>query len=123
MPGATVIFLRSEDWGARWLAVSTALTAAALGQRVRLALFEAPLRGWAEGRFDEGAPAQATPGRGASLRGMLEEAAVALDLRVVACDTALRLAGLDPGAAALGLAVTTLPALWAEAAAGRLLTF
>jgi hypothetical protein len=123
MPGATVIFLRSEAWDARWLAVSTALTAAAHGGRVRLALFEAPLRAWVEGRFDEGAPPPAARAGAGGLEAMVREAAQALDLRVVACDTAVRLSGVDPAAAAACLAVTTLPALWAEAGPGRLLSF
>jgi hypothetical protein len=120
---ATVIFLRGADWGARWLAVATALTAAAHGERVRLALFEGPLRAWVEGRFDEGASPEAARAGAAGLTALVEEAALALDLRVVACDTAVRLCGLDPIAAAGRLKVTTLPALWAEAGPGRLLAF
>ncbi|HEX7488479.1 MAG TPA: hypothetical protein VF341_06215, partial [Anaeromyxobacteraceae bacterium] len=51
-----VIFLRSEGWEARHLAVSLAITAAAFGDEVHLALFGEALRAYASGRFAEGAP-------------------------------------------------------------------
>jgi len=118
-----IIFLRAADWPTRWLAVSTALTAAAHGERVQLALFGEPLEAFLAGRFDEGAPASAAPARVGSLTTMLLEGAAALGLRLVACDTALRLAGLDPEAARARVEVTSLPALWRDAREGRLLSF
>lgn len=123
MSGQTIIFLRAGDWPARWLAVSTALTAAAHGERVQLALFGEPLDAWLSGRFDEGAPAAAAAARVGSLAAMLAEAQAALGLRVVACDTAVRLAGLAPEEARTRLEITSLPALWREAGQGRLLSF
>jgi peroxiredoxin family protein len=96
------------------------VTAAALGERVVVALFFEPLRLWAEGRFDEGTPPEATAARVTSLREALEEARRELGVELVACDTAVRLVGLDP--AALGGVldgVTTLPQLWQAGRDGR----
>jgi len=118
---ALLVILRSEGWEARWLATSLALTAAAHGDRVVLALFEGPLRAFVEGRFDEGAPPGAVPSRVGSLAAMLEEGRRELGLRVVACDTAVRLAGLSAEAAS-ALEVTGLPALWREARGGQVIS-
>jgi len=123
MSGSLVIFLRAADWPTRWLAVSTALTAAAHGDRVQLALFGEPLAAFVAGRFDEGAPASAAGARVGSLAAMLEEGVAALGMRLVACDTALRLAGLEPEEARARVEVTSLPALWRDAREGRLLSF
>lgn len=123
MSGSLVIFLRAPDWPTRWLAVSTALTAAAHGERVQLALFGEPLAAWAAGRFDDGAPEAADAARVGSLAAMLEEGIQALGLRVVACDTAVRLAGLVPEAVRARVEVTSLPSLWRDAREGRLLSF
>jgi len=121
--GQAVIFLRAADWPTRWLAVSTALTAAAHGEKVQLALFGEPLHAFLTGRFDEGAPPAAAGARVGSLAAMLAEGQAALGLRVVACDTALRLAGLAPEEARARLEVTSLPALWRDGSRGRLLSF
>lgn len=123
MSGAVVIFLRGGEWDARWTAVSTALTAAALGESVHLALFGDALRAFASGRFDDGAPAGALA-LGDSLTTSLRDARQSLGLRVVACETAVRLAELDPGAVVPPLdALVSLPALWRLAEGGRLLSF
>ena len=74
------------------------------------------------GRFDEGAPPEAAGARVGSLAAMLEEGARALDLRLVACGTDLRLAGFDPASAAARLEVTSLPELWREAREGRIVS-
>jgi peroxiredoxin family protein len=116
-----VIFLSGAGWEARYQAATLAVTAAALGDPVTVALAFEPLRLWAGGRFDEGAPGTAAAARVASLRDTLEEARRELGLRLVACETAVRLAGLDPAAVrALVDQVTTLPALWREARDGQL---
>lgn len=123
MSGAVVLFVHRGSWEDRYQAATLAVTAAALGERVTLALFFEPLRLWAEGRFDEGTPPEAASARVTSLREALEEARRELGLEVVACDTAVRLAGLDP--AALGGVldrVTTLPQLWQAAREGRAIT-
>ncbi len=115
-----VILLRSADWAARYQAVTLALTAAALGDPVYLALFFGALAAWVEGRFDDGAPPQAAGARVGSLRVSLEEGRRELGLEVVACDTAVRLAGLDPARTAASLdRVVGLPELWRIARAGQ----
>lgn len=122
MSGALVLFVHRGAWEDRYQAATLAVTAAALGERVLVVLFFEPLRLWVDGRFDEGAPPEATSARVASLRETLEEARRELGLEVVACDTAVRLVGLDP--AALGGVldrVTTLPQLWQTAKDGRAL--
>ncbi len=118
--GPFVVLLHRATWPDRYQAVTLAVTAAALGDRVTLALFFEPLRLWAEGRFDEGTPAEAAAARVAPLRDTLEEARRELGLEVVACDTAVRLAGLDPDAARGALdRIVTLPSLWKAARDGR----
>lgn len=115
-----VLFLQRGAWADRYQAVMLAVTAAALGDPVVVALSFEPLRLWVEGRFDEGAPPEAAEARVAPLRETLEEARRELGVEVVACDTALRLAGLDP--ASVGDAidrVASLPALWKSARDGR----
>jgi peroxiredoxin family protein len=118
-----VIFLRSPEWDARHLAVSLAITAAALGDAVHLALFGQPLRDHAAGRFAEGAPPAAAGAGVPPLDATLAEARRDLGVRLVACDTALRLAGLDAQSARPLLdAVVSLPSLWRLAQEGRGLT-
>ena len=119
-----VILLRSGDWAARYQAVTLALTAAAFGDQVHLALFFEALTAWVEGRFDEGAPPEAAAARVGSLAASLDEGRRELGLKVVACDTVVRLAGLDPARAAAALdGVMGLPELWRIARAGQALAF
>ena len=119
-PGPLVVLLHRGGWPDRYQAVTLAVTAAALGERVTLALFFDALRLWVEDRFDEGAPAEAAQARVAPLRESLEEARRELGLEVVACDTAVRLAGLDPDAIGGTLdGIVTLPSLWKAARDGR----
>ncbi len=119
-----VILLRSGDWAARYQAVTLALTAAAFGDQVHLALFFEALSAWVEGRFDEGAPPEAAAARVGSLAASLDEGRRELGLKVVACDTVVRLAGLDPARAAAALdGVVGLPELWRLARAGQALAF
>jgi predicted peroxiredoxin len=102
--------------------VSLAITAAAFGDEVHLALFGEALRAYASGRFAEGAPEAAGPARVPPLDETLREAQRDLGLRVVACDTELRLCSLDPRTAVPPLdAVMGLPALWQLARVGRAL--
>ncbi|OFX24034.1 MAG: hypothetical protein A2V77_08685 [Anaeromyxobacter sp. RBG_16_69_14] len=123
MAQPVVIFLHSAEWDARHLAVSLAITAAAFGDAVVLALFGAALRAFAEGRFGEGAPALAAAARVPPLDATLAEGRRDLGLRVVACDTALRLAGLEPRTVVpLFDEVMSLPSMWRLAQAGRALT-
>jgi peroxiredoxin family protein len=116
-----VIFLQGEAWAARYQGVTLAITAAAFGEAVTVALFFDPLRRWAEGRFDEGAPGTAAAARVAPLAETLDEARRELGVRVVACETAVRLAGQDPAALRASLdGLESLPELWRRASAGRL---
>lgn len=116
-----VVLLQRGAWADRYQAVTLALTAAALGDAVTVALFFDPLRLWAEGRFDEGAPPEAAAAGVGSLREALDEGRRELGVRLVACDTAVRLAGLAPADLAARLdGVDTLPALWRTARDGRL---
>jgi peroxiredoxin family protein len=123
MNAPLVIFLQHGGWEERYQAVTLGVTAAAFGEPVTLALFFEPLRLWVGGRFDEGAPPQAAAAHVAPLRESLDEARRELGLRVVACDTAIRLAGLVPDRIRPALdAIETLPALWRAAREGRGLT-
>jgi peroxiredoxin family protein len=117
--GPVVVFVHRGAWADRYQAVTLAVTAAALGDQVTLALFFEPLRLWAAGRFDEGAPEEAGAARVAPLRETVEEARRELGLEVVACDTAVRLVGLDPEALGGTIdRVVTLPQLWKAARDG-----
>jgi peroxiredoxin family protein len=118
--GSLVVLLHRGAWEDRYQAVTLAITAAALGEPVVVALFFEPLRLWAADRFDEGAPPEAAAARVAPLRATLEEARRELGVEVVACDTAVRLAGLDP-AALTGVLdrIATLPQLWQAGREGR----
>jgi hypothetical protein len=119
-----LILLGGAGWDARRRAVSVALTAAAFGHPVVLALAGEPLRAWVDGRFDEGAPEGAVPARVGSLREMLEEGRRDLGIDVVACDTELRLAGVDPEAARPALdAIRSLPDQWRAVGQGHVLAF
>ncbi len=118
-----VVLLHRAGWADRYQAVTLAVTAAALGDRVTVALFFDALRLWVDGRFDEGAPPEAATARIAPLRASLDEARRELGLEVVACDTAVRLAGLEPDAIRESLdRIVTLPALWKAARDGRQLS-
>jgi peroxiredoxin family protein len=119
--GPLVVVLQRGSWEDRYQAVTLAVTAAALGDPVMVALFFEPLRLWVAGRFDEGAPAAAAEARVQGLAESLGEARRELGLEVVACDTAVRLAGLDPDALGYALdRIATLPSLWKAAREGRL---
>ncbi len=119
-----VVFLAGAGWEARYQAVMVAVTAAALGDQVTLAVSFEPLRALVEGRFDDGAPAAAAAARVPPLTEALGEARRELGLRLVACETAVRLAGLEPAAARAALdGLEPLPSLWRLAQAGRALSF
>lgn len=119
MAGSLLVLLRSDGWHDRWLATSLVLSAAAHGDLARLALFEGALRAFVEGRFDEGAPPGAAGARVGSLAAMLAEGRAELGVRVVACETAVRLCGLDPGVTGRAVELTSLTALWREGRGGQ----
>jgi peroxiredoxin family protein len=119
-----LVLLRSGDWGSRHQAVILAVTAAAMGDRVLVALSGPALRAWVEGRFDEGAPPEAAEARVGSLAGMLAEGRQGLGVRVVACATELQVAGLDPDRARAALdGLRSLPEQWSHASGGRVVAF
>jgi peroxiredoxin family protein len=119
-----VIFLSGAGWEARYQAVMLGVTAAALGDRVTLALSFEPLVELVGGRFDDGAPPTAAAARVPPLTETLAEARRELGLRVVACETAVRLAGLDPEVVRGALdGLEPLPSLWRLAQSGRSLAF
>ncbi len=120
MAAPLVIFLHHSDWESRYQATTLAVTAAALGDSVHLALFFGALRAWVEDRFDEGAPPEALVTRVAGLRIMIEEARRDLGLRVVACETAVRLAGMEAEGVSPALdGIVSLPSLWRLAQEGK----
>jgi peroxiredoxin family protein len=123
MPRPLVIFLNSPGWEARYLAATAAVTAAAMGDEVHLALFFAPHADWIADRFDVDMPPHARDAGVTSLRATLEEGRRALGLRVLACDTALKLVGLGRESAEKLDGVVGLPALWRLAQAGTALAF
>jgi hypothetical protein len=119
-----LILLGGAGWDVRRRAVSVALTAAAFGHPVVVALSGEPLRAWLDGRFDDGASLDAARARVGSLTAMLEEARRDLGVEVVACDTELRISGIDPEEARPSLdAIRSLPEQWRAAAEGQVLGF
>jgi peroxiredoxin family protein len=124
MAGSLVIFLSDGTYPRRWEATSLAVTAAALGDAVTVALSGDALRLWVAGRFDEGAPPGAAGEGVPPLSATLAEARHDLGLRVVACETAVRLAGLEPEAIRPHLdGFQPLPSLWRLAREGHALAF
>lgn len=119
-----LVLLTGAGWEARYQAVMVGVTAAALGDAVTLALSFEPLRAWVAGRFDDGAPPTAAAAGVPPLSEALAEARRELGLRVVACETAVLLAGLDPAAARAALdGLEPLPSQWRLAQGGRALAF
>jgi peroxiredoxin family protein len=118
-----LVLVHGSAWEHRYQAVTVAVTAASLGERVTVALFFDPLRRLVEGTFDEGAPPAAGTSGVGGLAAALADAR-ALGLEIVACDTAVRLAGLAVEST-LGRVdrIASLPSLWAGAREGRVLSF
>ena len=124
MPTPLVLYLHSAGWSVRCQATTVAVTAAALGDAVTVALAFEPLRLWVDGRFDEAAPPAAAGAGLGSLAAALGEARRDLGLRLVACATLVRASGLDPEAVRAALdELTTLPSLWRLAQRGQALAF
>ncbi|MFO0580943.1 MAG: hypothetical protein U0229_01585 [Anaeromyxobacter sp.] len=118
-----LVLAQGAAWEDRYQAVTIAVTAASLGDPVVLALFFDPLRRFVEGRLDEGAPPTAAAAKVGPLAAALEDGRT-LGLEVVACETAVRLAGLDPEAVRGRVdRLASLPSLWAWARGGRVATF
>ncbi|WP_157370463.1 hypothetical protein [Vulgatibacter incomptus] len=97
-----VLHLHGDSFARRYQVASHAITAAASGAEVLVILWFEGLTRWVNGSFDE--PVGADDGAVAERLGvlglpppsvMLAEAR-ALGARIAACETAVRLAGLDP---------------------------
>lgn len=100
-----VLHLHGSTFAHRYQVASHAITAAAAGDQVLVVLWFDALARWVEGRFDQPVdPAdEGVAARHADLglpppAAMLGEAR-ALGARLVACETAVRLAGVEPAAA------------------------
>ena len=124
MSQPVVIFLAGSGWPARYQAVMLGITAASLGDSVTLVLSFDPLRAFVDGRFEEGAPPTVGEARVPPLVETLAEARRELGLRLVACETAVRLAGIDIEVARQRLdALEPLPSIWRLVQQGRALAF
>jgi peroxiredoxin family protein len=121
---ALVIFLSGAGWPARYQAISLAATAAALGDEVTLALAFEPLVALLDGWLDEGAPATAGEARVPPLSATLAEVRRELGVRVVACETAVRLAGVPVERARAALdALEPITSQWRRAQSGRAVAY
>ena len=124
MNRSLVIFLSGAGWPARYQAITLAATAAALGDEVTLALAFDPLVALLEGRLDEGAPATVDEARVPPLSATLAEVRRELGVRVVACETAVRLAGLEVERARAALdALEPITSQWRRAQSGRAVSY
>jgi len=118
-----VLHLHGESFARRYQVASHAIAAAAAGDEVRVILWFDALVRWVRGTFDEplGGEDEAVALRHGTLglpppSAMLAEAR-SLGARLLACETAVRLAGLDPGEARAH--VDDLPGLQEILAAAR----
>lgn len=127
-----VIFVSNGGYEAAWQSTSLGLTAAAMGDEVVYVFAFDALRSIARGTFGkplterESAAATRGQGLGAPLPASMLKDARQLGARAIACDTTVKLCGLD--AAELIQArhldeVTGLPDIWKLTNSGRLLSF
>lgn len=132
MPGRSVFFVSSAGFEPAWQAASLGVTAAALGDEVVFVFGFGALRALAAGRFGECcdevevATAARAEQLGAATPQRLLSEARALGARCLACDTTVRLCGLEPGALTASGAldeVLGLSRLWQLTAGARVLSF
>ncbi len=130
MAGRAVIFVQSGGFGAAFQATSLGVTAAAMGDELWFVFAFDALRALCSGTFGQPASAQEQleHQRGLDLKAaspsrMLGEARK-LGARVVACDTTVKLCGLDPAQVA-GIIdeVKGLASIWRLTENARVLTF
>lgn len=113
------------------------LSAASMGERVDILLTAAPLKAWMSGRFgDDETSGTSTPDPGKSEessrrhraaklglpnpRQLIEEARAFGGVRVLTCDTEIRLAGMTAGDVESQVdEVVSLPGFWKETAGSR----
>jgi peroxiredoxin family protein len=129
MAERVALFLQSATFEPVYQAATLALTAAAMGDEVWVVLGFAPLRALAEGALGaaSGEVEREESVRASQLHlpapaAMLAEAR-ALGVRVVACDTLARLAGVNPSQLALLDETLGLPSIWRYARSARTMTF
>jgi peroxiredoxin family protein len=127
-----VIFVSSGGYEAAWQATSMGLTAAAMGDEVVYVFAFDALRSLARGTFGkplterESAAATRGQGLGAPLPVSMLHDARSLGARAIACDTTVKLCGLDPAELTSEGhldEVTGLPDIWKLTNSGRLLSF
>ncbi|MBL8917242.1 MAG: DsrE family protein [Myxococcaceae bacterium] len=127
-----VIFVSSGGYEAAWQATSLGLTAAAMGDEVVYVFAFDALRALARGTFGkplserESSAATRGQGLGAPLPMSMLNDARSLGARAIACDTTVKLCGLDPADLVEARQldeVTGLPDIWKLTSSGRLLSF
>lgn len=126
MPGSVVIFLERDAYEPAWLAASLALSAQAAGDAVTVVLSFGALTAWADGRLgsDDSAARRRGDALGAADPMRLLTEARALGAKLLACETIVKLSGLDPDRARTRLdEVTGLQAVWKRTEGARVLTF
>ena len=132
MSERAVFFVSAGGSRAAWQSMSMALTAAAMGDEVVVVFAFDALRALAAGTFgqplEQGERAEVDRGEGlgaATPASMLQDAR-GLGVRLVACDTTVKLSGLDPAelerAGALD-EVLGLPQIWKLTRGARVLNF
>lgn len=126
MPEPVVIFLERDAFEPAWLAASLALSAQAAGDAVTVVLSFGALTAWADSRLgtDDSAARRRGEALGAADPMRLLTEARALGAKLVACETVVKLSGLDPDRARSRLdEVTGLQRIWKLTEGARLLTF
>jgi peroxiredoxin family protein len=127
-----VIFVSSGGYESAWQATSLGLTAAAMGDEVVYIFAFDALRSLSRGTFGkplterESAAATRGTGLGAPLPATMLMDARHLGARAMACDTTVKLCGLDPAdLTSKGVLdeVTGLPDIWKLTTSARLLSF
>jgi peroxiredoxin family protein len=129
MAGRVVFFLQHGGYRAAYQAVSMGITATAMGDEVYFVFAFDALRALLQGSFGrpETEQEKAESARAETLgvqqpQRMLEEAK-ALGARLVACDTAVRIAGISPAEASKALdEVMGLASIWRLTEGARVLT-
>ncbi len=132
MAERVIIFVSSGGYEAAWQSTSLGITAAALGDEVTFVFAFEALRALARGAFGE--PLRGADGEAASRAVALDAPRPAkmladargLGARLLACDTTVKLSGLEPATLAAGGVldeVLGLPQIWRLTAGAKVLSF
>lgn len=132
MSDRAVFFVSSGGYEAAWQCTSLAITAAAMGDEVVFVFAFEALKALSRGAFGEslrGHDAEAAS-RAAAINAPLPQKMLAdargLGARVLACDTTVKLSGLEPEALERDKVVDEvlgLPQIWRLTAGAKVLTF